>query len=159
MTTRALLLATALVGPACAHSRVATDEPQRETPAAKDVASSGSPESSKDSSKRGAKEGGKEEAAASPADRTRSPTGLPLSTSPAASLADGAAAKLQERLAAEGHLAPNVASERLDAATERALREFQSAHNLPATGVPDDATVRALGLDPEKIFRRAPPDR
>jgi hypothetical protein len=41
---------------------------------------------------------------------------------------------------------------------ERALREFQNARNLPATGVPDDATVRALGLDPEKIFRRAPPD-
>jgi hypothetical protein len=41
-----------------------------------------------------------------------------------------------------------------DAALADGLRKFQSAHDLPATGVADDETVHRLGLDPGKVFRR-----
>ncbi len=41
-----------------------------------------------------------------------------------------------------------------DAATREGVRRFQRAQDLPATGVPDAETVKRLGLDPDKTFRR-----
>jgi murein L,D-transpeptidase YcbB/YkuD len=35
------------------------------------------------------------------------------------------------------------------------IRRFQRAHDLPATGVADNETVKSLGLDPDQIFRKA----
>ena len=41
------------------------------------------------------------------------------------------------------------------AATRGGIQKFQKAQDLPATGVPDAETVKRLGLDPDKTFRRA----
>jgi peptidoglycan hydrolase-like protein with peptidoglycan-binding domain len=84
------------------------------------------------------------------------PGAPPLFASPAAALAPGGVEKLQARLVATGDLASDDATGHLDEATERAVREFQRAHHLPATGVTDDATAHALGLRSEDVFRRTP---
>ena len=80
----------------------------------------------------------------------------PLFASPEAALAPDGIEKIQERLVARGDLDDADTSGHLDDATKRALIALQKKHNLPATGVPDDTTVRKLGLDPAQIFRRAP---
>jgi len=36
------------------------------------------------------------------------------------------------------------------------LPKLQKAHDLPAMGMPDHATVKALGLNPDDIFRQGP---
>jgi len=59
---------------------------------------------------------------------------------------------IQEKLSQNGDLHGDVTSE-LDENTHDALSKFQHRHDLPATGSPDDATVRKLGLEPEDIFR------
>jgi len=75
-----------------------------------------------------------------------------LSTSPAALLKPGALKTIQEKLVHAGDLEgePNG---QMDAATQKALVKFQRHHDLPATGVPDDATVGRLGLKPAEVFR------
>ncbi|HEY5452318.1 MAG TPA: peptidoglycan-binding domain-containing protein [Polyangia bacterium] len=78
--------------------------------------------------------------------------GVPLATSPAGLLAPGADEKIHDRLVAEGFLDDDA--KRSDAATSEGLRRFQRAHDLPATGIPDDKTVKDLGLDPGEVFRR-----
>jgi len=78
--------------------------------------------------------------------------GIPLATAPAGLLAPGAEGKISDRLVAEGFLADDA--KRTDAAMSNGLQRFQRAHDLPATGIPDDRTVKELGLDPEQIFRR-----
>jgi hypothetical protein len=80
---------------------------------------------------------------------------LPLTSSPAGLLQPGAAETIQGRLVKGGQLNDDQKSGRLDAPTREALITFQKAHDLPATGIPDDATVRKLGLDPNAIFRKA----
>ncbi len=80
--------------------------------------------------------------------------GVPLATAPAGLLAPGAGEKIHDRLVAEGFL--NDDAKRSEAATSEGLRRFQRAHDLPATGIPDDKTVKDLGLDPGEIFRRGP---
>jgi hypothetical protein len=77
---------------------------------------------------------------------------ISISTSPAALLKPGAAKSIQERLSRSGDLHGDVSSG-LDGPTQNALKTFQREHDLPATGIPDDATVRKLGLKPEDIFR------
>ncbi|HEX2660832.1 MAG TPA: peptidoglycan-binding domain-containing protein [Polyangia bacterium] len=77
-----------------------------------------------------------------------------LSTSPTALLKPGAVQSIQEKLAHSGELSGEP-SGKMDAATQKALTEFQRHHDLPATGVPDDATVGRLGLKPSDIFRSA----
>ena len=44
-----------------------------------------------------------------------------------------------------------------NASAEAVLRRFQTAHDLPVTGVPDHETVRMLGLNPDDLFREAAP--
>jgi hypothetical protein len=77
---------------------------------------------------------------------------ISISTSPAALLKPGAAKLIQEKLSGAGDL-DGDASSALDGRARAALTKFQREHDLPATGLPDDATVRKLGLKPEEIFR------
>lgn len=95
------------------------------------------------------------------ADKPRAPDrrpheagGVPLATAPAGLLAPGADEKIHDRLVAEGFLDDDA--KRSEAATSEGLRRFQRAHDLPETGIPDDKTVKDLGLDPGQIFRRGP---
>jgi len=78
--------------------------------------------------------------------------GVPVATAPGGLLADGAEQKIRERLVAEGCLADDA--KRSGAAMSDGLRQCQKAHDLPATGMPDHATVKALGLNPDDIFRQ-----
>jgi hypothetical protein len=80
---------------------------------------------------------------------------LPLTSSPAGLLQPGAAETIQGRLVKGGQLPDDKRSGELDGPTRDALMAFQKGHDLPATGIPDDATVRKLGLDPNAIFRKA----
>jgi peptidoglycan hydrolase-like protein with peptidoglycan-binding domain len=84
-----------------------------------------------------------------------SDTAVSLSTSPTALLKPGALKNIQEKLASAGTL-KGEPSGKMDAATQKALVEFQRDHGLPATGVPDDVTVGRLGLKPSDIFRAGP---
>jgi Putative peptidoglycan binding domain len=131
------LAAVTLLG--CGHTHVAKDAPLAE------------PEASAP----------RQEAAAQARPRTsvraKEPGAPMLFTSPAATLAPGAVEKIQTRLVASGALPKDDAGGELDGPTTAALRDFQRAHHLPATGVPDDATVGALGLRPEDVFRRSDP--
>lgn len=83
---------------------------------------------------------------------------VPIARSPGALMSDGAVRDMQTSLQNAGMLAKgksNVTG-RLDAPTEAALRKFQEKNDLPATGVPDRATARALGLDADELFKEAP---
>jgi Putative peptidoglycan binding domain len=80
-----------------------------------------------------------------------------IATSPGGLLVPGAAHRIQEKLAARGLLDGTSPSGELDGPTRQALRRFQHDSDLPATGVPDDETVRKLGLAPESVFKRGVP--
>ena len=84
-------------------------------------------------------------ASAEPASK---PGDVPVSTSPAGLLAPGADDKIRDKLAAAGFAADGKS-------TKEAMRRFQQANDLPATGSPDHETVKKLGLDPNDIFRAA----
>jgi hypothetical protein len=91
---------------------------------------------------------------APPTDKaSREQAEVPIASSPAGLLDPGAAKQIQEKLEDKGVLHEDHPSGELDGPTREALSRFQRDSNLPATGVPDDATVRKLGLDPEKIFK------
>jgi peptidoglycan hydrolase-like protein with peptidoglycan-binding domain len=67
---------------------------------------------------------------------------------------------MQDKLMQRGYLGKGQLSGRIDGSTIKALRDFQRDRGLPATGIPDDLTVRKLGLRPEDVFRAsATPDR
>jgi len=76
------------------------------------------------------------------------PEDVPVSTSPGGLLAPGADDKIRDKLASAGFAAEGKSS-------KEALRRFQRANDLPATGIPDHETVKKLGLDPDQIFRAA----
>jgi Putative peptidoglycan binding domain len=77
---------------------------------------------------------------------------IEIASTPAALLKPGGAGAIQERLVQSGDLTGEPSGE-LDGPTHAALERFQRAHDLPATGVPDNATVKKLGLDGGKVFR------
>src|SRR4051812_30498209 len=79
---------------------------------------------------------------------------VPLATAPGGLLAPGAEEKIRKRLAAEGCLDDDAKES--GGALSEGLRRCQKAHDLPATGMPDDATIKALGLNPDQIFRHGP---
>ena len=79
---------------------------------------------------------------------------VPLATAPGGLLAPGAEEKIREKLAAEGCLGDDA--KRSGGALSDGLSRCQKAHDLPATGMPDDATIKALGLNPDQIFRHGP---
>ncbi|HVU52272.1 MAG TPA: peptidoglycan-binding domain-containing protein [Polyangia bacterium] len=142
MTARRSLVGALLVALAsCGHTRSVepTSEPGHERPPFDQSASSvhkpepvaGAPSSSGPS---------------------RSPTGLPLPTSPAGLLKPGAAKAIQERLIHAGALSRRTTTDELDGETRAALERYQKSQGLPATGDPDGATIDRLGLKAEDVF-------
>jgi hypothetical protein len=80
------------------------------------------------------------------------PKKTPVVENPNDLLAPGAEDEIRTKLVDGGYLDDAHAK-----SLEGGLRKFQKAKDLPVTGVPDHETVRRLGLDPNKIFRRAEP--
>lgn len=78
------------------------------------------------------------------------PHETPVVEDPTNLLAPGGEAEIRKKLVEGGYLDDSGSR-----SLEGGLRKFQSAKDLPATGIPDHETVRRLGLDPDKIFRRA----
>jgi hypothetical protein len=142
--TLALCLGAAGLG--CGHTHTASDT------GAKSAAKTAAPESAADksASKRG------DISAEAPGKTIRSENGPPLATSPAGLLKPEAVKKVQEKLVSHGQLAKADQSGKLDGPTHKALREFQRANNMPATGAPDDLTIQKLGLKPGELTRSEP---
>jgi hypothetical protein len=67
----------------------------------------------------------------------------------------GAIERVQDALAQQG-LGGKFARGELDAATTASLRKLQEQHDLAQTGLPDRATLAALGLDPDDVYRARP---
>ena len=143
MTTRlAVVICVAAAAAACGHARtVGPTDPARA-------------------------DDGKTEAAAAEAPAKRPPTrrsrddgdsggkeGVPLPTSPAGLLKPGALKMIQQRLSSAGTLSEGRQTGELDVETRAALRRFQEANGLPATGDPDGATVGKLGLKANDVFK------
>jgi peptidoglycan hydrolase-like protein with peptidoglycan-binding domain len=102
-------------------------------------------------------------AAASPARRPKArpvkPGHPPLAAAPDDLFVPGAVERIQQALAERGYLALQaVQPGRLDRLTGAAVRQFQSDQGLARTGIPDHETVRRLGLDPDALFRKNPPE-
>lgn len=79
---------------------------------------------------------------------------MPIAASPEGLLKPGGARQIQQKLADAGLLEKSEPRDQLDGPTREALRKFQAKNDMPTTGLPDQRTVRKLGLDPEAIFRR-----
>jgi len=83
---------------------------------------------------------------------TPHPSKTPVVENPNDLLVPGAEDEIRTKLVAGGYLEDSRSK-----SLAGGLRKFQSDKDLPITGVPDHETVRRLGLDPNKIFRRAEP--
>lgn len=81
------------------------------------------------------------------------PEEIPVATRPEALLAPGADNDIRDKLAERGFLKEGAGSSQ--SSTREGIRRFQRAEDLPATGIADQETVKRLGLDPEKVFRKA----
>jgi len=79
------------------------------------------------------------------------PSGIPVASTPEGLLAPGGEQQIRDKLIEGGYLKKGGETPSLEAA----LRQAQKDHDLPATGVPDHRTVKALGLDPNRIFKHA----
>ena len=80
----------------------------------------------------------------------------PLAASPGGLLVPGAVEPIQDGLAARGDLDLRAAKRgQIDDATASAIRKLQSDQGIARTGFPDHETVRRLGLDPDRLFRRS----
>lgn len=77
--------------------------------------------------------------------------GIPVASSPEGLLAPGADAEIRDKLADGGYLDKNDKGQSMEAG----LRKFQKARDLPVTGIPDHQTVKALGLDTNRVFKHA----
>jgi hypothetical protein len=75
-----------------------------------------------------------------------------LSTNATGLMLPGGPAKIQRALAKAGYYQGAFNGE-LDDETAAALRKFQGANELAKTGAPDEETVKALGLDPDDVWR------
>ena len=139
---RVFLVALALGG-ACAHAKTTDDGTEK---AAETETKENEQQAPKPSA--GGKAGGKKGAELHPGN----PDAVPVATAPDALLVPGAEREIRERLIAGGYLAADA--DKSNGATRAAVRKFQKAQDLPATGVPDAETVKRLGLDPDKTFRR-----
>ena len=83
-----------------------------------------------------------------------SESGIPLATGPAGLLVEGGVAELQRALEKAGFEAGEPG--KFDRKTTDALRSFQEREELPRTGAPDRETLKKLGLDPDKLLKKAP---
>ena len=144
MTPRlAVVVCVAAGALACGHARTVgptdsarADDRRSEAVAAEAPAKRAPPRRSRDDE---GSDGGKE--------------GVPLATSPAGLLKPGALKMIQQRLSNAGALSEERQTGELDVETRAALRRFQEANGLPATGDPDGATVGKLGLKPNDVFK------
>jgi hypothetical protein len=101
-------------------------------------------------------------ATADRSERPRTPAARPT---PAARSADGDGTPLasdpMEMLTPEGRKRLREQLERRDllksGTVPAALRKFQAAEGMPETGMPDDETLRRLGLDPDDVVVRVRP--
>jgi hypothetical protein len=73
------------------------------------------------------------------------PGEIPVASSPGGLLKPGAEQKVRDKLGLEGS----------GGSMRSALQKFQKEHDLPATGILDQRTAEALGLDADDIFERA----
>src|SRR5215218_5442097 len=64
----------------------------------------------------------------------------------------GAVERVQDALAKQG-LGGRFTRGELDEATTASLRKLQEQRDLAQTGLPDRATLKALGLDPDDVYR------
>lgn len=137
---RAAQLAWALLlGSACTHPRQADDASQQATAEERPQPQATEPaqgQESKTTLSPSRTSGGPQD-----------PKHVPVATSAEGLLAPGAEAKVRAKLG----LPPSGPGLR------EGLTRFQRSHDLPATGVLDHATAKALGLDPGDIFERAEP--
>jgi peptidoglycan hydrolase-like protein with peptidoglycan-binding domain len=79
-----------------------------------------------------------------------------LSAGPAGLFVPGGVEQVQNALAHKGYLDMSQVKEGdIDAQTSAAVRKFQSDQGIARTGNPDHETLRRLGLDPDKLFRKA----
>jgi peptidoglycan hydrolase-like protein with peptidoglycan-binding domain len=78
-----------------------------------------------------------------------------VSATPEGFMQPGSVRRIQDALRSQGLLEGEPTGQ-LDDATSAALRRFQAAHGLAATGAPDRETLQRLGLDPSKIYRTVP---
>ena len=77
--------------------------------------------------------------------------GIPVASSPEGLLAPGGEQEIRDKLVDGGYLKKGDDGQ----STTSALRKFQKDKDLPETGIPDHQTVRALGLDPQRVFKHA----
>ena len=97
-------------------------------------------------------------AAAKPraARRPQRPGRPPLAASPGGLFVPGGVGQVQKALASRGYLLESdVHGDDIDAKTAAAIRKFQSDQGIARTGNPDHETVRRLGLDADKLFRKS----
>jgi peptidoglycan hydrolase-like protein with peptidoglycan-binding domain len=97
-------------------------------------------------------------AAAKPhaARRPQKPGRPPLAASPAGLFVPGGVEQVQEALTAKGYLDLDSAKKGdIDVPTAAAVRKFQADQGIARTGNPDHETVRRLGLDADKLFRKS----
>jgi peptidoglycan hydrolase-like protein with peptidoglycan-binding domain len=144
------------IGLSCSHTQTATDRPKDTD--AKASEPSGASESEKEATAHPTSEKRKKSQhseSSGSANAASEPT-LPLATSPAGLFKPGAAETIQKALTDRGYLSSKDQSGELDSATRRALRSFQKDNHFPATGTPDDRTVRKLGLDVANVFKASP---
>jgi hypothetical protein len=127
----------------CAHTKTTDD---------------GTPQETQEKNEKETNEGEAKKAAKKPAatpgtshGKAADRDGVPIATAPGGLLAEGGEQKIRKRLVAEGCLADDAKGSLSDG-----LRQCQKAHDLPATGIADHATVKALGLNPDEIFRQGP---
>jgi hypothetical protein len=129
-----------LLGSACTHPRQADDASQKAT----------AEEGPQPTATEPAKDDATAKKALSPSRSSggpQDPTHVPVATSAEGLLAPGAEEKVRAKLG----LPPSGPGLR------DGLIRFQNSHDLPATGVLDHATAKALGLNPSEVFERAEP--
>jgi hypothetical protein len=138
---RILLVALALGGGACTHTKTTDDGKPRasENDEAKEEPKKAKPRAAADG-KGSELHPGK-------------PDAVPVATAPEALLLPGAEEKIRDRLIAGGFLDSDRKQSKT--AMRDSIRRFQKEHDLPATGVADHETVKGLGLEPDEIFRQA----
>jgi hypothetical protein len=131
------------LGASCAHTRSTDSGETKEGDKAKEG----------DKQASGKKKAAEPGAGTNPNLHPGHPEEIPVATRPEALLAPGADNDIRDKLAERGFLKEGAGTSQ--SATREGLRRFQRAEDLPATGVADQETVKRLGLDPEKVFRKA----
>jgi peptidoglycan hydrolase-like protein with peptidoglycan-binding domain len=149
MKRAALVVAAALTCAACFHTHQVAKGDKGDDSAKE--------EKSGDRAERQPKESeGGASAKPSQARRPQKPGRPPLSAGPAGLFAPGGVEEVQNALAHKGYLDMSQAKKGdIDAETSAAVRKFQADQGIARTGNPDHETVRRLGLDPDKLFRKA----